>query len=52
MRSWPQRLTPPRAAAHLIERGVKGAWSRGEGPPVLGWLEALPEERSAEGPDC
>jgi LuxR family maltose regulon positive regulatory protein len=29
-------------AACLIERGIKEAWSRGEGPTVLGWLEALP----------
>jgi LuxR family transcriptional regulator, maltose regulon positive regulatory protein len=29
-------------AARLIERGVEGAWSRGEGPTVLRWLEALP----------
>lgn len=29
-------------AARLIEGGVKGAWSRGEGPTVLRWLEALP----------
>ena len=31
-------------AARLIERGVKHAWSRGEGPTVLRWLEALPTE--------
>jgi LuxR family transcriptional regulator, maltose regulon positive regulatory protein len=29
-------------AARLIEREVKEAWSRGEGPTVLRWLEALP----------
>jgi LuxR family maltose regulon positive regulatory protein len=29
-------------AARLIEQGIKEAWSRGEGPTVLGWLEALP----------
>ena len=29
-------------AAHLIEQGIKEAWSRGEGPTILGWLEALP----------
>jgi LuxR family maltose regulon positive regulatory protein len=29
-------------AARLIEQGVKQAWSRGEGPIVLRWLEALP----------
>jgi LuxR family transcriptional regulator, maltose regulon positive regulatory protein len=29
-------------AARLIEREVKQAWSRGEGPTVLRWLEALP----------
>ena len=29
-------------AARLIEREVKLAWSRGEGPTVLQWLEALP----------
>ncbi len=29
-------------AARLMEREVKQAWSRGEGPTVLRWLEALP----------
>jgi LuxR family transcriptional regulator, maltose regulon positive regulatory protein len=29
-------------AARLIEQEVKQAWSRGEGPTVLRWLEALP----------
>jgi LuxR family maltose regulon positive regulatory protein len=29
-------------AARLIEREVKQAWSRGEGPTVLRWLEELP----------
>ena len=29
-------------AARLVDQGVKQAWSRGEGPTVLGWLEALP----------
>jgi ATP/maltotriose-dependent transcriptional regulator MalT len=29
-------------AARLIEREVKQAWSRGEGPTALRWLEALP----------
>jgi LuxR family maltose regulon positive regulatory protein len=29
-------------AARLIEGEVKQAWSRGEGPTVLRWLEALP----------
>jgi LuxR family maltose regulon positive regulatory protein len=29
-------------AARLIEQGVKEAWSHGEGPTVLRWLEALP----------
>ncbi len=32
----------PERAARLIEQGIKEAWSRGEGPTVLGWLEALP----------
>ena len=37
-------LTAPNheRAARLIEQGVKQAWSHGEGPTVLGWLEALP----------
>ncbi|MCD6053466.1 MAG: ATP-dependent transcriptional regulator [Rubrobacteraceae bacterium] len=29
-------------AARLIEGEIKQAWSRGEGPTVLRWLEALP----------
>jgi LuxR family transcriptional regulator, maltose regulon positive regulatory protein len=29
-------------AARLIERGIKEAWGRGEGPLALRWLEALP----------
>jgi LuxR family maltose regulon positive regulatory protein len=29
------------SAARLIEQEIKEAWSRGEGPTVLGWLEAL-----------
>jgi LuxR family maltose regulon positive regulatory protein len=29
-------------AARLVERGIKDAWSRGEFPTVLRWLEALP----------
>jgi LuxR family maltose regulon positive regulatory protein len=29
-------------AARLIEQEIKETWSRGEGPTVLGWLEALP----------
>jgi LuxR family maltose regulon positive regulatory protein len=29
-------------AARLVELGIQGAWSRGEIPTVLGWLEALP----------
>jgi LuxR family transcriptional regulator, maltose regulon positive regulatory protein len=37
-------------AARLIERGVEGAWSRGEGPTVLGWLEALPAEAKRRRP--
>jgi LuxR family maltose regulon positive regulatory protein len=37
-------------ASRLIERGVRGAWSRGEGPTVLGWLEALPEEAKRRRP--
>jgi LuxR family transcriptional regulator, maltose regulon positive regulatory protein len=37
-------------ASRLIERGVRGAWSRGEGPTVLGWLEALPEEAKRSRP--
>jgi LuxR family maltose regulon positive regulatory protein len=31
-------------AARLVELGIKDAWSRGEFPTVLGWLEALPTE--------
>ena len=31
-------------AARLIEQEIKYAWSRGEGPTVLRWLEALPTE--------
>ena len=37
-------------AARLIERGTEGAWSRGEGPTVLGWLEALPTEAKRRRP--
>ena len=37
-------------AARLIEQGIKGAWSRGEGPTVLGWLEALPTEAKRHRP--
>jgi len=37
-------------AARLIERGVKGAWSRGEGPTVLRWAEALPDEAKRRRP--
>jgi hypothetical protein len=38
-------------AARLIGRGAKQAWSRGEVPTVLRWLEALPTpKRSAAGP--
>jgi LuxR family maltose regulon positive regulatory protein len=37
-------------AARLIEQGVKQAWSRGEGPTVLGWLEALPVEAKRRRP--
>jgi LuxR family maltose regulon positive regulatory protein len=29
-------------AARLVELGIQGAWSRGEFPTVLGWLETLP----------
>jgi LuxR family maltose regulon positive regulatory protein len=29
-------------AARLVERGIQGAWPRGEVPIVLRWLEALP----------
>ncbi|HYH13219.1 MAG TPA: hypothetical protein VD789_12750, partial [Thermomicrobiales bacterium] len=31
-------------AARLIEQESRDAWSRGEVPTVLGWLEALPSE--------
>jgi LuxR family transcriptional regulator, maltose regulon positive regulatory protein len=34
----------PERAARLVERGVNEAWSRGEFPAVLRWLEALPTE--------
>jgi LuxR family maltose regulon positive regulatory protein len=37
-------------AARLIERGIRDAWSRGEGPTVLGWLEALPAEAKRRRP--
>ncbi len=37
-------------AARLIERGVKDAWSRGEGPTVLRWLEVLPEKAKRHRP--
>ena len=37
-------------AARLIEQGVKQAWSRGEGPTVLGWLEVLPVEAKRRRP--
>ena len=37
-------------AARLIEAGVKGAWSRGEGPTVLRWAEALPDEAKRRRP--
>ncbi|MGH3087456.1 MAG: LuxR C-terminal-related transcriptional regulator [Rubrobacteraceae bacterium] len=40
----------PELAARLIERGVKDAWSRGEGPTVLRWLEALPEKAKRHRP--
>jgi LuxR family transcriptional regulator, maltose regulon positive regulatory protein len=37
-------------AARLIEGEVKQAWSRGEGPTVLRWLEALPAEAKRRRP--
>jgi LuxR family transcriptional regulator, maltose regulon positive regulatory protein len=37
-------------AALLIEQGIKEAWSRGEGPTVLRWLEALPTEAKRRRP--
>jgi LuxR family maltose regulon positive regulatory protein len=39
-------------AARLIERGTEGAWSRGEGPTVLGWLERCRPRRNAADPGC
>jgi LuxR family maltose regulon positive regulatory protein len=37
-------------AALLIDQGIKEAWSRGEGPTVLRWLEALPTEAKRRRP--
>jgi LuxR family transcriptional regulator, maltose regulon positive regulatory protein len=37
-------------AARLIEEGVKGAWSRGEGPTVLRWVGALPDDAKRRRP--
>jgi LuxR family transcriptional regulator, maltose regulon positive regulatory protein len=37
-------------AARLIEAGVKGAWSRGEGQTVLRWVVALPDEAKRRRP--
>lgn len=37
-------------AARLVEHGVKGAWSRGEGPTVLRWVSALSDEAKRRRP--